>query len=159
MWWHDLWFKGGKVWWLRLGDQGHPGSLPSLLTLPILPPVELMGLSSKSERDPRIFDIPSLRAGGRCCCSLTPSLILLNLFCKMGVSAPREEMWENVPANLLSFWKKEAVLVEAQALPFMPWTWGLGRTPMSLHSEPQEEQVSAGGGWGPNTSRLQCNRW
>lgn len=60
------------MWWLRLGEQGHPRSLPSLLTLPILPPVELMGLSSKSERDPRIFDIPSLRAGGRCCCSLTP---------------------------------------------------------------------------------------
>lgn len=37
MWWHDLWLKRGKMWWLRLGEQGHPGSLLSLLTLPILP--------------------------------------------------------------------------------------------------------------------------
>ena len=50
------------MWWLRLGDQGHPGSLPSLLTLPILPPVELMGLSSKPERDPRNPGSPSLHS-------------------------------------------------------------------------------------------------
>ena len=123
------------------------------------PHLATSSLSSNSERDPRIFDIPSLRAGGRCCCSLTPSIILLNLFCKTGVSAPREEMWEKVPANLPSFWKKEAVLVEAQHSHSCPEPGGWAGRRCHRTSEPQEKQVSAGGGWGPNTSRLQCNRW
>lgn len=68
-----------------------PSKESSLLLTLILPPVELMGLSSKSERDPRIFDIPSLRAGGRCCCS-SPITNVAQPFCKTGVSAPSEEM-------------------------------------------------------------------
>lgn len=38
------------MWWLRLGDQGHPGSLPSLLTLPILPPVRPRTANKRGDR-------------------------------------------------------------------------------------------------------------